>query len=225
MGISAFFQSVGSGIVEAQQELDRRSRDYLLSRPPTAHPGVFRIPKVGAKFQFAADRVTKDGIDVIIYSSSDEKTIRQQHSVEFDIVSAPPPPDAVAHLAAVDAFSSLAPTVAGRSWVRDQLAKWGDEFANAAEKRKVAKFVGAFDSVLVLRGAAWWMLILPPPIPDDAPFSLDVAYVSTQDDPPQVRVFPAEPPQPAPEHLRTLLEELAALSAEQARVLGSAKGP
>lgn len=46
--ISAFFNSVGTGMVEAQESLDERSIQYNAGTPP--QPSLFRIPKVDAEF-------------------------------------------------------------------------------------------------------------------------------------------------------------------------------
>jgi len=90
---SDFFSSVGRSLVEAQKALDGHSETYLerIRGRPHILPSVFRIPKLSAEIKFALKEVKAEKINLIFYSTKDEAEKQHQQSVQFDIVSVPPP--------------------------------------------------------------------------------------------------------------------------------------
>jgi hypothetical protein len=90
---SAFFSSVGRALVDAQELLDRHSEDYLRSIGGRSHilPSVFRIPKLSAEIKFALKEATGEKVNLVFYSTQSEAETLHQQSVQFDIVSIPPP--------------------------------------------------------------------------------------------------------------------------------------
>ena len=89
--LDAFFRSVGASLVSAQQDLDRRSRDYQAKGAPL--PTQFRIPRAEARFQFAISKVSDQGIGLIVYNSRTRQEQSQHHEISFEIASAPVTPD------------------------------------------------------------------------------------------------------------------------------------
>jgi hypothetical protein len=54
---------------------------------------VFRIPKVSAELKFAIDEITNKGVNLLIYKDEAQARTLNQQSIQFEIVSIPPPPD------------------------------------------------------------------------------------------------------------------------------------
>jgi hypothetical protein len=88
-----FFLAVGSGLVDAQKQLDVRSREYLGSVASSQFllPSVFRIPKLSAEMKFSLQNDGKEKFNVIFYGKESSSQSLNQQSVQFDVVSAPPP--------------------------------------------------------------------------------------------------------------------------------------
>lgn len=221
MDVTSFFQGVGSGIIAAQRELDRESRAYLATVGPHAHPSVFRIPKVEAKFQFAAEKFSKQGFDVLVYASSSGKSEMQQHSVSFEIVSAPPPAEVLARLATLDVFSGLAVSRAVRDWIRGRLARIRDPNLDPDRTERIDAFLAAWPRVLILRGARDWLLLLASPETDDDDPNLDLLVLSLEGDPGDLQYWKS---QTSPPRFRPLMAELARLAAMQEAALSAGAG-
>lgn len=90
---SDFFSYVGRSLVEAQKTLDGHSETYLerIRGRPHILPSVFRIPKLSAEIKFAFKEVKDEKVNLIFYSTKEEAEKQHQQSVQFDIVSVPPP--------------------------------------------------------------------------------------------------------------------------------------
>jgi hypothetical protein len=89
--LGQFFESVSKGLVDAQQAMDDRSRDYLKSvaGKPYLLPSVFRIPKLSASVKFAIETVANETVNLVFYRDETTTQTQNQQSIEFDIVSAP----------------------------------------------------------------------------------------------------------------------------------------
>lgn len=85
-----FFKEVGVGLVEAQKRMDDASRQYLagVSGQRFLQPSIFRIPKLTAQMRFALEKKKSEGFALFF---NREDTQSHQQSVEFEVVSAPPP--------------------------------------------------------------------------------------------------------------------------------------
>src|SRR5262245_10833323 len=62
-GIERFFESVGAGVVDAQQRLDDQSLAYLAQRGAASMPTLFRIPRVTAELKFAMESSAKRALN------------------------------------------------------------------------------------------------------------------------------------------------------------------
>ena len=102
-----FFEKVSDGFIRAQQNLDAASAQYLaaVSQQPHALPSVFRIPRVAADVKFALEHKEGKSINLLFFKDEDSATTLNQQTVQFEIVSAPPPAGLV--VAPVSAFPVL----------------------------------------------------------------------------------------------------------------------
>jgi hypothetical protein len=223
MRISDFFETVGEGVVAAQEQLDQRSKKYLAAKPELALPSVFRIPKASAEIHFAIEHTSKKGFNVLVYGASDTHQRQQQHKVSFDIISAPPPPDMLEQIETAKVRDVFVTGRAERSEIRDKMLayanKLGETQAGAHARGLVADDI--FPQVLVLRSEAFWALMLPRRR-DDGGYSIDVAYVfSGPDKDPQLHgKWP--PISKMDDRFNTLLELFLDLSKNQGRYLSNA---
>lgn len=96
-----FLVTVGESLVEAQERLDARSRDYLSQARPGVPvlPTLFRIPKLAADMKFEVDTTKTKGLNLIFVSNKDQTTQRNQQSINFEIVAVPPPPEVLREIA------------------------------------------------------------------------------------------------------------------------------
>jgi hypothetical protein len=95
LDIGDFFGKVSAGVVQAQRNLDDQSADYLktIAAQPNALPSIFRIPKVSAELKFALDTTNDKGLNLIFFKDQQRAEQLNQQTIQFDIVSAPPPPN------------------------------------------------------------------------------------------------------------------------------------
>lgn len=102
-----FFKKVADGFIRAQQNLDAASAQYLtaVSRQPHALPSVFRIPRVAADVKFALEHKEGKSINLLFFKDEESATTLNQQTVQFEIVSAPPPAGLL--VAPVSAFPVL----------------------------------------------------------------------------------------------------------------------
>jgi hypothetical protein len=93
--MAEFFQGVASAFVGAQTELDKRSAEYLEQVSGQSHilPSVFRIPKVSAEVKFGIEQVDSHSVGLIFFKDETQLEVKNQQSVQFEIVAAPPPPE------------------------------------------------------------------------------------------------------------------------------------
>lgn len=95
--VADFFARVSAGLVQAQRNLDDQSANYLkaVAALPHALPSIFRIPKVSAEMKFALDTSQDKGLNILFFKDQTKAEELHQQTVQFDIVSAPPPPNFV----------------------------------------------------------------------------------------------------------------------------------
>ncbi|MEM9315941.1 MAG: hypothetical protein AAGA95_15070, partial [Pseudomonadota bacterium] len=117
LSVSDFIDEFGAGIVDAQSELDKRSKDYLnqlknQDEISAGLPSLFRIPKATAELSFSLEYEKSRGFNVFVFGKKDTRTERQQQRIKFDIVAAPPP---------AELLEALSPGEAEITWVLNPL--------------------------------------------------------------------------------------------------------
>lgn len=190
LDISDFFQSVGQGLVAAQEDLDDRTLNSLRKPRPHAAPAVYRIPKVTAEIQFALRSTKSKKFGILLFREGKEEEAQRQHKVTFDIVAAPPPPDVLALVDQLDLGRVFVTDPGEREIVRQRLktAAAGDKVPNKKAKRFVTR--ANFLKTLIFGLDEGWLCVLPL---GDGP-NLDILKVfraegvrsegATKDDPP-----------------------------------------
>jgi hypothetical protein len=95
-----FFASVANGYIAAQKNLDVASSEYLKTviGQPHVFPSVFKIPKLAAEVKFALDKIDKETVGLIFYKNQTSSETRNEQTVHFEIIAAPPPPGVVAQM-------------------------------------------------------------------------------------------------------------------------------
>jgi len=98
---SDFLGSIANGLVRAQTALDGESRRYLAASASSPHvpPSVFRLPRVKANMKMALESVRKEKTSFIVYAAASKARELHEQSIEFEVVAAPAPPDAIAAVA------------------------------------------------------------------------------------------------------------------------------
>ena len=90
-----FLAEIGDSVVETQRKLDQQSMAYLEEIKPNKQiaPAIYRIPKVKANIKFGMRSIKQKGFNIIVAQQrqEDEKMLNQ--SLDFEIISVPPPPD------------------------------------------------------------------------------------------------------------------------------------
>ena len=96
--LDEFFASVANGYINAQKNLDVASSNYLKSTLGQPHvlPSIFKIPKMSAEVKFAVEKIDKETVGLIFHKNQTSLEARNEQTVSFEIVAAPPPPGVVA---------------------------------------------------------------------------------------------------------------------------------
>ncbi len=95
MDFGSFLTDIGDSIIKTQQNLDTKSKQYLkqIKQEPHIQPAIFRIPKVSAEIKFALSKIKGKGFNVIFAKKKSEEETSLNQSLNFEILSVPPPPD------------------------------------------------------------------------------------------------------------------------------------
>lgn len=95
IGFADFLSDIGNSVVNTQRQLDEQSRVYLEETRPSKHvtPAIYRIPKVSASIKFGLRSTKKEGFNIIVAQKSQEDERMLNQSLDFEIISVPPPPD------------------------------------------------------------------------------------------------------------------------------------
>lgn len=180
--IESFFESVGKGVISAQRSLDDRSEEYLASLPSHALPSVFRIPKATAEIHFAMTKSQQKGFNVLVYGTKEGRELTQQNRVAFDIVSTPPPGEALTNLTLFPLSSRVVSNPAELDEIGEALVKFSEGSQGPDSVRSKAKeFADKIRSeLIVIRGDGEYALIRPleaeePGAADTSP-NIDVLY-------------------------------------------------
>jgi len=224
MRISDFFESVGEGVVAAQERLDQRSKNYLATKPELALPALFRIPKASAEIHFAIEQTKTKKFNVLVYGASDTRQHQQQHKVSFDIISAPPPPEMLQQILVPKARDVFVIGPAEREGIRERMIAYAHRVGEDSQIGKHA--MGLVDDVtfqhlLILRSDVFWVLMLPR-VRNEGGYALDVAYVYAEEgqDPQLYGKWP--PVAKMDDRLNTLLALFLELSGDQEKHLSDA---
>lgn len=121
LDMTEFFAKVSAGVVDAQRNLDDQSLDYLktVAAQPHALPSIFRIPKVSAEMKFAINTKDSKTVGFLFYKGQTEAEQQHQQTVQFDIVSTPPPPGFIP----VPAVAGIVRLKSDRKDILDRIAR------------------------------------------------------------------------------------------------------
>ena len=93
-GFPDFLSEVADAMIATQQKLDLQTEAYLQgssnSRPL---PTLFRMPRLNAQMKFSLEKDNSDKLNLVFYSSTTKASTLQQHSIDFEMVAVPPPPE------------------------------------------------------------------------------------------------------------------------------------
>ena len=95
IGFADFLSDIGNSVLETQRQLDEQSRVYLEEIRPSKHitPAIYRIPKVSASIKFGMRKSKSKGFNIVVAQRRREEERTLNQSLEFEIISVPPPPD------------------------------------------------------------------------------------------------------------------------------------
>ncbi len=97
--LSKFFSGVSQAVVNAQEDLNKQSLDYIKHLPQfEGHalipPSYFAIPSVKAEMKVGISQVKGKGINIVIFHKEQQQRDYSESTISFEVVSAPAPPDA-----------------------------------------------------------------------------------------------------------------------------------
>jgi hypothetical protein len=95
-----FLGSVGRAMLDAQKQLDAQSSQYLtgIQNQPHIAPSVFRMPKLSGTMKFAVGKSSSNQMNLVFYSSGSQESSQHQQEIQFEMVSAPAPLQALGAL-------------------------------------------------------------------------------------------------------------------------------
>jgi hypothetical protein len=93
--LSKFFGNVSNAVIEAQKDLNERSKKYIeqleKDKSPVP-PTYFAIPSLRAEMKLGVSEITSQGVNVILFKSEQQQQRFFESSVTFELVSTPPAP-------------------------------------------------------------------------------------------------------------------------------------
>ena len=121
LGFSQFLSNIGTAMLDTQRELDAQSLTYLQENSQNRHvlPSIFRLPKLSAEMKFALEKQDERTVNLVFFKNQTMAKEMHQQSIKFDLVSAPPPPDAMAAIQTPVPEVSLVLRAAERKQVLD----------------------------------------------------------------------------------------------------------
>jgi hypothetical protein len=93
--LARFFENVSLSLIEAQKELNAQSLEYVRAADPRIPPAFFAIPSVKAEMKMGFSQVSQRGVNVVVFTRSQQKQEYGESTVTFELVAAPPPPGAL----------------------------------------------------------------------------------------------------------------------------------
>ncbi|MEO1257610.1 MAG: hypothetical protein AAFZ15_02400 [Bacteroidota bacterium] len=90
-----FLADIGDSVVDTQRKLDQQSMAYLEETKSNKQitPAIYRIPKVKANIKFGMRSIKQKGFNIIVAQQRQEDERMLNQSLDFEIISVPPPPD------------------------------------------------------------------------------------------------------------------------------------
>jgi len=106
---SDFLNSIGEAMLKTQRHLDSESLAYLQENSTKPHvlPSIFRMPRLSAEMKFALEKESEEEVNLIFFRNQNLAKELHQQSIKFELVSTPPPPDAVGALRATASQPSV----------------------------------------------------------------------------------------------------------------------
>lgn len=106
---SDFLNSIGEAMLETQRYLDSESLAYLRENSTKPHvlPSIFRMPRLSAEMKFALEKESEKEVNLIFFKNQNLAKELHQQSIKFELVSTPPPPDALEALRAPASHPSV----------------------------------------------------------------------------------------------------------------------
>ncbi len=92
MKIDAFFEQVSDAVVSAQSRLNDVSLEYVRNLDPRIAPAYFTIPTLKAELKVGFQSSKRSGLNLILFSSAEDKQAYGESTVTFELAAAPPPP-------------------------------------------------------------------------------------------------------------------------------------
>jgi len=230
--IQEFFQAIGEGVRAAQQNLDDQSAAYIRNRPAFAPETVFRVPKVSANLRLGLTKVGTRGFNFIVINKAEE-TQEVEQEISFEVVAAPPPPDALEAIADLPLGQIIASNPIDRNAARERLAQEaerqkqivvdsGGQNQDASDFAVVADKIldgDAFRRVLVHRSGGRYVLVFVPADRDPTRPEVGVAILALPEFADAEAAVVAKEYAKAETRSRALLEVLIALADRQAELL------
>lgn len=101
-----FLSDVGDAAVATQRKLDEQNiRSVQLALASGQAPsGVFRLPSVKGEVKFGLSKTSGKKLGLVFYSRKTSEESRNEQSMQFEIVSTPPPPELLQRAARREAF-------------------------------------------------------------------------------------------------------------------------
>ncbi|MBL8228182.1 MAG: hypothetical protein JNL98_06880 [Bryobacterales bacterium] len=92
LSLSALLTQVSQAVIDAQEQLNTQSAAYNQQLPAGVPPAHFAIPVAHADLRMGFRNLSAKGMDVVLFSSKEERESYGESSVSFDLVATPPPP-------------------------------------------------------------------------------------------------------------------------------------
>ena len=92
MGLADFFENVSQSLIDAQSTLNDRSLEYARNISPGIPPAYYSIPSLKAAMKVGFSHIQGKGVSLILFSKKSQRQEYGESTVEFELVSSPPPP-------------------------------------------------------------------------------------------------------------------------------------
>ena len=166
ISIGSFIEQFGEGVVNAQEELDRRSKTYLsklqnADEATAALPSLYRIPKATAELSFSMEYEKERGFNLFVFGKKDARTERQQQKISFDIVAAPPPVELLEALSVAEMDAAWVLNILEREQILESISQNLASETDAVKIGNIKALKNNFDRTLAFRKGALLHLIRP----------------------------------------------------------------
>lgn len=93
--LSQFFNDVSTSLIDAQKELNQSSLEYIRTLDQHFPPAYYSIPNLKAEMKVGFSKIKDKGLNLILFSSREQKQEYGESTVTFEVVGSPPPPGPV----------------------------------------------------------------------------------------------------------------------------------